>query len=448
MGNLEVEGSKPSCGTIFCWCFFWATLLCFCTTSISMNRSTAIRGEIMQLPFKTLDDVEYENKRVLLRVDINSSIDPDTKEILDASRIEAIGPTLKELSESKVVLMAHQGRPGSDDFIFLKPHTSIIKDLGFDAHFVNDIFGSTAKQAIKSVKTGEILVLQNVRMFEGELKKAPPEEVAKEPLVQELYPLFDLFVNDAFGAAHRSQASLVGFTTLLPSVAGRLFEKEVIALHEAASTEKRPWILVLGGSKVHDKIRTLEELLQLERADEALLGGLVGIVFLIADGQISRTHGALISDLESAVGNAKQVLDDYRDSIHLPRDAAVEKNDKRWECSLDEIDDYPFYDIGPETVEAFQPAIDDAEVVFANGPMGYFEKEPFARGTIDVLKSISEADCTSIVGGGHLGSLVRDLKFSDQINHISTGGGSTIRYITGKKLDVIAALEEAAARMK
>ncbi|MFO7837205.1 MAG: phosphoglycerate kinase [Candidatus Thorarchaeota archaeon] len=401
----------------------------------------------MQLPFKTLDDVEYENKRVLVRVDINSSLNPDTKEILDASRIEAIVPTLRELSETKVVLMAHQGRPGSDDFISLKPHTSIIKDLGFDAHFVDDIFGPKAKKAIKSVKRGEILVLQNVRMFEGELKKAPPKEVAKEALVQELYPFFDLFVNDAFGAAHRSQASLVGFTTILPSVAGRLFEKEIIALHEAASTERHPWVLVLGGSKVHDKVSTLEELLKLKRADEALLGGLVGIVFLIADGQIPKKHGSLIDNLDNIVKDAERVLEDYPDSIQLPHDAAVEKEGNRWECSLDEIGDYPFYDIGPKTVKKFQQAIDDAEVVFANGPMGYFEKKLFAHSTIDILRSISEADCTSIVGGGHLGSLARDLKFTGKLTHISTGGGSTIRYITGKKLDVVAALEKAAKRM-
>lgn len=416
-------------------------------TSLSVNRLTVGRGESMQLPFKTLDDVEYDDKRVLLRVDINSSLDSDTKEILDASRIEAIAPTLEELSESKVIVMAHQGRPGSDDFISLEPHTLLIRDLGFDASFVDDIFGSKAKQAIKSVKKGEVLVLQNVRMFEGELKKAPPEEVTKEPLVQELYPLFDLFVNDAFGAAHRSQASLVGFTTVLPSVAGRLFEKEILTLHEAASTERHPWVLVLGGSKVHDKIDTLEDLLNLKRADEALLGGLVGIIFLIADGQISEKHGALIKDLDSAVKNAEHVLDDYRDSIQLPSDAAVENEGNRWECSLEEIDDYPFYDIGPQTVKAFQQVIGKAEVVFANGPMGYFEKEPFAQGTIDVLRSISESDCTSIVGGGHLGSLARDLKFSEKITHISTGGGSTIRYITGKKLDVVAALEAAATRM-
>jgi len=188
----------------------------------------------MKLSFKTLDDVETKGKRVLVRVDINCSVDPDTMKITDDSRIDAIVPTLKELSRSKVVLMAHQGRPGSNDFISLEQHTEILRGLGFNASFVDDIFGERAKAAIEKVQVGEILVLQNVRMFEGELKKAPPDEVAKEAIVQELYPLFDLFVNDAFGAAHRSQASLVGFTTVLPSVAGRLVEKEIRILTEAS----------------------------------------------------------------------------------------------------------------------------------------------------------------------------------------------------------------------
>ena len=158
---------------------------------------------------------------------MNCSVDPETKLITDFSRIDAIRTTLEELSQCKVVLMAHQGSPGSDDFISLEQHTEILRKYGFNAIFVDDIFGKKAKEAINQVKIGEILVLQNVRYFDGELKKASPEEVAKEPLVQELYPFFDLFVNDAFGAAHRSQASLVGFTTVLPSVAGRLVEKEI-----------------------------------------------------------------------------------------------------------------------------------------------------------------------------------------------------------------------------
>ena len=184
----------------------------------------------MNLTFKTLDDVDIVGKRVLIRVDINCSVDPKTKQITDATRIEATRETLVELSKSKVVLMAHQGRPGSDDFISLEQHTAILKEMGFKATFVDDIFGEKAKKAISQVNDGEILVLQNVRYFEGELKKAPAKEVAQEQIVQELYPLFDFFVNDAFGAAHRSQASLVGFTTVLPSVAGRLVEKEIRTL--------------------------------------------------------------------------------------------------------------------------------------------------------------------------------------------------------------------------
>ena len=204
----------------------------------------------MSLTFKTLDDIDYAGKRVLIRVDMNCSVDSVTKQITDISRIEAFQPTLKELSSSKVVLMAHQGRPGSDDFLSLEQHTEALKSLGFNTRFVDDIFGQKAKDAISQVEDGEILVLQNVRYFEGELKKAPPDEVAQEPLVQELYSLFDFFVNDAFGAAHRSQASLVGFTTVLPSVAGRLVEKEIRTLTSATATEKHPWTLVLGGSKV------------------------------------------------------------------------------------------------------------------------------------------------------------------------------------------------------
>ena len=242
----------------------------------------------MKLPFKTLDDVEYEGKRVLIRVDMNCSLDPETKIITNDSRILAMTPTLHELAKSKVVLMAHQGRPGSDDFISLEQHTEILRKLGFNATFIDDIFGERAKEAIKKVEIGEMLVLQNVRMFNGEMKKAPIDEVSQEAIVQELYPLFDLFVNDAFGAAHRSQASIVGFTVYLPSVAGRVMEKEIRELRKVTATELHPWVLVLGGSKVRDKVRIIEKLLAIGRADNVLLGGLIGILFLIANGTIPK----------------------------------------------------------------------------------------------------------------------------------------------------------------
>jgi phosphoglycerate kinase len=399
------------------------------------------------LTFKTLDDVDTTDKRVLVRVDMNCSVDPKTKKLTDISRIKAILPTLDELSKSRVVLMAHQGRPGSDDFISLDQHTEVLKDLGVNASFVPDIFGPTAKERIKKVKSGEVLVLQNVRYFEGELKKAPPEEVAQEALVQELYPLFDLFVNDAFGAAHRSQASLVGFTTVLPSVAGRLVEKEIRTLTNATATEKHPWTLVLGGSKVSDKVKTLQKLLSTGRVDHALLGGLVGTLFLIANDKIPELYSAPIKGFDEAVGTARELLGQYSDTLILPEDAAVERNGKRFEMEFADMNGDSFLDIGKKTTKKFTEIIRNSAVVFANGPMGYFENDDFAKGTVEVLQAIADCSGITVVGGGHMGAMAAKMNLGNQITHISTGGGATINFLTGKKLDLVLALEAAAQRM-
>ena len=284
-------------------------------------------------------------------------------------------------------------------------------------------------------------------MFEGELKKAPPDEVAKEAIVQELYPLFDLFVNDAFGAAHRSQASLVGFTTVLPSVAGRLVEKEIRTLTDATAIEQHPWILVFGGAKVADKVKTLSKLLATGRVDNALLGGLLGQLFLIAKGAIPTEYSAPIKGFESAVQTAKELLEEYSDILVLPKDAAVERDGMRVECTFNEMSGNPFFDIGPSTASEYMRMIRGAAVVFANGPMGFFEKEPFAKGTISVLNAIAECEGVTVVGGGHMGAMAINEGFADRISHISTGGGATINFLTGKKLDLVVALEEAARRM-
>lgn len=401
----------------------------------------------MKFAFKTLDDIDYIGKRVLIRVDINCSVDPETKQITDTSRIEAIQETLEELSRSKVVLMAHQGSPGSDDFISLEQHTEILKDFGLKASFIDDIFGEKAKTAISQVKDGEILVLQNVRYFEGELKKAPPQEVAKEKIVQELYPLFDIFVNDAFGASHRSQASIVGFTIVLPSVAGRLVEKEIRTLTDATATDQHPWTLVLGGSKVEDKVDILSRLLSTDRVDNALLGGLIGTLFLIADKKIPEIYSKPIKGYEKAVETARSLLRNHPDVIILPEDAAVERNDERFDCSFNQMENYPFLDIGFRTTIRYVRTIKESAVVFANGPMGYFEKEAFAQGTTEVLNAIAECTGVTVVGGGHMGAMAKKMGLENSITHISTGGGATINFLTGKKLDLIAALEASAKKM-
>jgi phosphoglycerate kinase len=401
----------------------------------------------MKFAFKTLDDIDYVGKRILIRVDMNCSVDPETKQITDISRIEAIQETLKELSRSKVVLMAHQGSPGSDDFISLEQHTQVLKNLGFNASFVDDIFGERAKKAISQVKDGEILVLQNVRYFEGELKKAPPQEVAQEQIVQELYPLFDFFVNDAFGAAHRSQASIVGFTTVLPSVAGRLVEKEISTLTAATATDIHPWTLVLGGSKVEDKVAILDKLLATNRVDNAILGGLVGTLFLIASGKISETYSKPIKGYDSAIETARKLLSKYPDKIILPEDAAVERGDEKLVCTFDQMENYPFLDIGSKTIDKYVRIIKESAGVFANGPMGYFEKDAFAEGTSKVLSAIADCKGITVVGGGHMGAMAKKMSLENRITHISTGGGATINFLTGKKLDLVAALEASAKVM-
>ena len=400
----------------------------------------------MSINFKTLDDVDYIGKRVLLRVDMNCAVDSETKKITDFSRIEAVRETLDELSKSKVVLMAHQGSPGSDDFISLEQHTEFLRKSGFNVTFVDDIFGQKAKKAINRVKAGEILVLQNVRYFEGELKKAPPNEVAKEQIVQELYPLFDLFVNDAFGAAHRSQASIVGFTTVLPSIAGRLVEKETRTLTAATSTDKHPWTLVLGGSKVEDKVSTLSKLLGTGRVDNALLGGLIGTLFLIAAGKVPETYSKPIKGFDAAVGTARELLANHGDRLILPQDAAIDTG-KRVDCDFTEMKGSPFLDIGTKSAEKYASIIRKSAVVFANGPMGYFEKEIFAKGTMKVLKAIADCKGITVVGGGHMGAMAKKMHLDNKITHISTGGGATINFLTGKKLELISALEESAKRM-
>ena len=383
-----------------------------------------------------------------MRADLNCSLDPKTKDILDDSRIVATLPTLKELSKSKVVIMAHQGRPGDEDFTSLEKHAEVLKKKGLRTAFVDDIFGKKAKDAIKKVKVGESLVLQNTRYFNGEMKTGTPEEMSKEPIVQELYPLFDLFVNDAFGAAHRAQPSIVGFTAVLPSVAGRLVEKEIQTLTAATATDKHPWTLVLGGSKVEDKVKTLEKLLATGRVDNALLGGLVGTLFLVAQGAIPKDYVVPIKGYESSLTLAKQLLDKYPKVIGLPSDAAVEKDGKRVECKLDQMKGAPLLDIGPTTTDRFSKTVIQSAVVFANGPMGYFEKAPFATGTEKVLDAMVKCKGVTIVGGGHVGAVAQMKGVADKITHISTGGGATINFLTGKKLELIAALEDAAKRMK
>ena len=302
----------------------------------------------------TLDDVKVKDKVVLVRVDFNSAIDPKTKKILEDARIRAHAETtIKELVDkgAKVVILAHQGRKGDPDFIPLKQHAEILgKILKKPVKYVDDLYGETAKNAIKSLKSGEILVLENVRTFAGETKDGSPEEHAKTELVRNLAPLADLFVNDAFAAAHRAHVSMVGFTAVLPSVAGRIMERELKSLSKVLENPEKPCIFILGGAKADDSLEISKYVLDKGIADYVLTGGVMGQVFLAAKGvDLGKPNMDYLEkkELKGFLPGIETLIQKYPDKIKTPQDLAVEVSGKRKEISVNELPtEYSTYDIG------------------------------------------------------------------------------------------------------
>ncbi|UCH56911.1 MAG: phosphoglycerate kinase, partial [Candidatus Bathyarchaeota archaeon] len=309
----------------------------------------------MVFSFLTLDDVDVSGKSVFLRVDINSPLDPVSKRILNASRIRATLDTLYELSGARVVVGAHQSRPGKFDFTSLELHARVLQMyLNSRVRFVEDVIGSDAQDAIKSLRPGEVLVLNNLRMLEEENNQGPPGEVAGTRLVRTLSPFFDLVVNDAFAAAHRSQPSLVGFGEVLPMVAGRLMERELNAMNQVLGEPDRPCVFVLGGVKVEDRIPVMQRVLRDGIADRILVGGLVRDMFHIAQGHNPLGYDAMGDSERALVGEAGELLDRYGDKIEIPVDVALDVKGERVEIHVDSLtDERNIYDIGLNALARF-----------------------------------------------------------------------------------------------
>jgi len=403
--------------------------------------------------YYTLDDIEVKNKTVLLRVDFNLPLDKETKEILDTTRLQLVLPTLRELQgkKAKTVILAHQGRPGSWDFISLQPHaTALGKLLGCSVTFVEDTYGDTAKQAIQSMKPGNVLMLDNMRKVPGETDKKTPEEHAQSPLVKNLFPLADVFVNDAFAAAHRSQCSLVGFTAVLPSCAGRLMEKELTTLEKAVKQPEKPSVFLFGGAKFSDVIVTIERLFQNNTADKILLTGLPANAFLKAQGvNLGETNENILKEegKPEHFDHIKIVLSAYHDNIYLPVDFAVERDGCRQEITVGDLPVHQgLYDIGEKTIRKFKEILSDARTVFLSGPCGVFEKPLFQQGTKEIFTAVACSDAFSIVGGGHTVAAVEQLHLKDKMSHISSGGGSLEKFMMGAPLVVVEALKKAKQR--
>ena len=396
----------------------------------------------------TLDDFDLKGKTVFLRVDMNCPIDPETMEILGTKRIEEAIETLESLKDVKVVVASHQGRVGNQDYTGMDKHAKVLEKLmNKKIKYVEDTIGEAAQSAIKNLENGDILLLDNLRLCAEENYEFTPENAAKTIMVSRLSGLFDLCVLDSFPSAHRSHPSIVGFPQVLPACAGRIVEREVRNLDEIMTVAKAPHVIVLGGSKVPDRLEAIKMLIQNGRADHVLLTGLIGNVFMRAQARIKSSLG--IKREEEVVAKAHTLIGEYPDVFATPVDIAIDKDGERVEMDVREMGKGDkVFDLGPKTVEYYSKLISGAGTVFISGPAGFFEKESFSYGTKALLKAVANSMATTIVSGGHLTTALKQEGLADKINHISTAGGALVLYLTGEKLPMIKALEDAAIKYR
>jgi phosphoglycerate kinase len=401
--------------------------------------------------YLTLDDVELDNKRVLLRVDFNSPMDPSGN-ILDDKRIRSHLETLRALEGCRVAIMAHQSRAGKKDYTTLEAHARLLtRLLRRDVTYVDDIFGSHAQDYIKSLRPGEVILLENTRFYAEENMNRSPADHAKSHMVRKLAPLFDLFVNDAFAVSHRSHCSVVGFTEVLPSIAGILMDREITALDRGLRGNEHPTVFSLGGTKADDSIKVTQNVLSRGGADKILTSGVVATVFMMAKGiDVGEANRKFVEDQEylEQIPIAAKLLQEYPDKIVLPSDVALNQNGERVEVSVDKLPSpLPIADIGLETIVSYSKFLKEAKVTVLNGPTGIFEQEKFKLGTSELLKAATLSSY-SIAGGGHSVAAIEQLDLESKFSHVSMGGGASITYLSGEPLPGIEALKKAAARSR
>jgi len=316
--------------------------------------------------------------------------------------------------------------------------------LNLRVKYMDSIFSNAAKEAIKDLKPHEILLLENVRFFSEETLSRSPLEQSKTHLVSQLTPLIDYYVNDAFAAAHRSQASLVGFTVNTPSAAGRVMEKELTVIQDALDNVEHPCVFLLGGMKPDDSIDVMENVLSNGTADSILTTGIVGNIVLWASGaDIGEVNRNFIASrgYEDMVEKAKELIDRFGDKVKYPIDVACEIDGERVDIDYTEIPNEAIFDIGVKTISYYAKEIREAKAIFANGPAGVFEDPKFAMGTEDLINAIAKSEGFSLIGGGHIAAATAGLGLEDQMSHLSSGGGACISMLAGKKLAAVEALK-------
>jgi phosphoglycerate kinase len=395
----------------------------------------------------TLEDLPLEDKVVFLRVDLNTPIEPKNHSLMELNRIQEACVTIRDLSKSKVVIGSHQGRVGREDYIPLEQHAEAMsKILGKQVKFPSDIFGPTAIGEIDSLQKGEVLLLDNLRFTAEENMEFEPEDASKTILVQKLYKHFDACVLDAFPTAHRAHPSIVGFSYVLPTCAGRIVSKELKALNRIMTVEKAPFTTVLGGAKVSDRLEAIDTLIANKRADKVLLSGLIANVFLKAAGKIEYDIG--IDKEEKSIEKASRLMSDYPDTFEVPTDVAVNRSNERVEIPISELrNGEKVWDLGERTIDHYSRIIRSSGTIFMSGPPGLFEDERFGHGTESLLRAMASSFGTTIVSGGHLSAALQRFGIKEWIDHVSTAGGALVLFLAGKKLPLIQALERSEAKI-
>lgn len=400
--------------------------------------------------FFTLDDFNFNGKTVFLRLDVNAPIDPSTGDILDYSRFNAHVDTISELKGSRLVIIAHQSRPGKDDFVSLKAHAShlgmIVKR---EVKFVDQLFGSAVTAAIQKMKPGEIIMLENSRFYSEEvsLDGADLETMKSSNIVRMLSPLMDYYVIDAFPAIHRPQITLTGFRSVKPNVAGRLIEREVKALEKFRTPSSGRKVAILAGAKINESITVAESFLEKGVVDHILAGGVVGNAFLYATGKnIGERSLSFIKknnrNYADLIKKCAELYQKYPDRIVLPDDAVLSPSGRRIEMGSKVPDSDLIADIGVDTIVKFSGFIKNADAIFMNGPMGMYEIDQYSVGTREVFSDVADSGALTIAGGGHTLSALERMGLIRKITHASTGGGALISYLSGEHMPVLDALRE------
>jgi len=393
--------------------------------------------EVNMFNKKTVKDIDVKGKKVLVRVDFNVPL-ADGK-VADDTRIQAALPTIKYLLEEGAIpiLCSHLGRPknGPEEKFSLRPVAEYLDGL-IDAKvkFAEDCIGEKAKAAVDGIAEGEVMVLENTRFHAGEKKNDPA-------MAKELASYADLFVNDAFGTAHRAHASNVGITDYLPSAAGFLLEKEIEYLDQAIEKPKKPFVAILGGAKVSDKINVIKNLLT--KADSVLIGGGMANTFFKAQGY--PVADSLVED--DVLDTARELVKEGGQKLRLPVDVVIADDfaDDAQSRTMDVgpvPEGWRILDIGPETVAGYSKVLAEAGTVVWNGPMGVFEMPNFAKGTFAIAEAIAQSDAISIIGGGDSASAIKKSGLADKISHISTGGGASLEMLEGVQLPGLVALDD------